>query len=181
MKNEYGKRVQTLLSSDKVDEVIRTQIDTLLEIIPEIKPMIGFEHKHPHHHLDVWEHTLEALRVSENDPDVRLVLLLHDIGKPHACREGEIRHFYGHAEVSAHMGREILSRLGYGDEDVLRLCDMILRHDTALKREDVASNPVMSRKLLEVQRCDTLAHNPQKLTRRLEYLEMARGFFEEET
>ena len=54
--------------------------------------MIGFEHKHPHHHLDVWNHTLLALSYSPKDFDIRLVLLLHDIGKPHSYQDEEIRH-----------------------------------------------------------------------------------------
>ncbi len=174
-----GKFVRSLLSSDAVVEAIRSHMDELLQAIPEISDMVGFDHKHPHHHLDVWEHTLEALRVSEKDLIVRMVLLLHDIGKPHVCIEGEVRHFYGHAERSALMGREILARLGYGEDEIERLCHMILRHDTALTREDVLRDPVMSEKLLEVQRCDTLAHSPEKLARRLDYLSSARTFFED--
>lgn len=179
MLTAQGIFVQRLLTEDAVVESIRSHMDELLDAIPEIRDMVGFEHKHPHHHLDVWEHTLEALRVSENDLTVRMVLLLHDIGKPHVCLEGEVRHFYGHAERSALMGREILARLGYAEDEKERLYRMILRHDTALTREDVLREPELSEKLLEVQRCDTLAHNPEKIARRLEYLASARTFFED--
>ena len=178
MLTAQGVFVQRLLTEDAVVESIRAHMAELLRAIPELGDMVGFDHKHPHHHLDVWEHTLEALRVSENDLTVRLVLLLHDIGKPHVCIEGDVRHFYGHAKKSALMGEEILSRLGYGEDEVEVLCDMILRHDTALKREDVLKDPALSKKLLEVQRCDTLAHNPEKIARRLDYLEMARKYFD---
>ncbi len=179
MLTAQGELVKSLLSSDSVVEGIRSHMDELLQAIPELRDMVGFEHKHPHHHLDVWEHTLEALRVSGNDLTVRLVLLLHDIGKPHVCVEGDVRHFYGHAERSALMGREILARLGCAEDEIERLCHMILRHDTALTRADVLRDPVLSEQLLEVQRCDTMAHNPEKIARRLDYLASARTFFED--
>ena len=177
MLTAQGIFVQRLLTEDAVVESIRSHMAELLDVIPEIGDMVGFEHKHPHHHLDVWEHTLEALRVSENDTTVRLVLLLHDIGKPHACIEGDVRHFYGHAQKSALMGEAILSRLGYDEEEIRVLCDMILRHDTALKREDVLNDPAVSKKLLEVQRCDTMAHNPEKISKRRDYLETVKSYF----
>ena len=43
-----------------------------------------------------------AIKDSINDIDIRLVLLLHDIGKPFSYQEdGNIRHFKGHAQKSA--------------------------------------------------------------------------------
>ena len=54
--------------------------------------MIGFEHKNKYHNLDVWEHTLKAFSISDNDIDVRLTLILRHIGKPHSYQEdGEVR------------------------------------------------------------------------------------------
>ena len=93
--------IQDILTSDDVVDSIKNNLDELLEIIPEIKKMIGFEHNHPHHHLDVWNHTLLALSQSENYFQLRLVLLLHDIGKPHHYQEKDgIRNFNGHPKVS---------------------------------------------------------------------------------
>lgn len=50
--------------------------------------MIGFEHRHPHHHLDVRQHTLEAIR-NLNSSDIELIMagLLHDIGKPFSYQD----------------------------------------------------------------------------------------------
>ena len=83
-----------ILMADNIVESINENLDYLLQIIPEIKYMIGFDHKHPHHHLDVWKHTLLALSNSQQIFDVRLTLLLHDIGKPFSYQtDGEIRHY----------------------------------------------------------------------------------------
>ena len=65
-----------ILSDENVVESINNNLDYLVKCIPEIKYMMGFEHKHPHHHLDVWQHTLLALSFSENDFDI-LYQLMH--------------------------------------------------------------------------------------------------------
>ena len=76
--------LQNILTSNNVIESTNNNIYILLGIIPELKDMMGFQHNHPHHHLDVWNHTLLALSLSEPIFDIRLCLLLHDIGKPHS-------------------------------------------------------------------------------------------------
>lgn len=53
-----------ILLSDNVVECINNNLDYLLVLVPEIQYMIGFDQKHPHHHLDVWNHTLLALSLS---------------------------------------------------------------------------------------------------------------------
>ena len=105
------RELEKILTSDDVIKNIRRNIKPLISTIPEICDMLGFEHKHPHHHLDVWEHTLCALSFSPNNFDIRLTLLLHDIGKPHSFQDGEIRHFKGHPEMSAKISKCILQRL----------------------------------------------------------------------
>ena len=59
--------LKTILTSDNVSKEILKNIDYILTLIPEIKPMIGFNQKHPHHNLDVFMHTLKALENSKND------------------------------------------------------------------------------------------------------------------
>ena len=66
--NEQIKvKMYEVLTSENVSESIDKNMGYLLYSIPEIERMIGFEHKHPHHHLDVWNHTLLALCLSEKD------------------------------------------------------------------------------------------------------------------
>lgn len=54
--------LKQILISDDVVESINDNIETLFSLIPELQPMVDFPHNHPHHHLDVWQHTLLALR-----------------------------------------------------------------------------------------------------------------------
>ncbi len=162
--------LNNILMQEDVVLSINENMDTLLELIPEIKDAIGFEHKHPHHHLDVWNHTLCALSHSPFDFETRVILLLHDIGKPHSCQEGEIRHFKGHPRVSYTMSLEILKRLDFTNEEIELLSYLILVHDDQLTTEEINENKELSFKRFKVQYCDALAHHPDKLEARIAYL-----------
>lgn len=121
--------------------------------------------------MDVWEHTLYALSLSKNDFDVRLCLLLHDIGKPFSYQEGEIIHFRNHPIVSSKMSEIILKRLEYSEEYIKYICYLILNHDNRIKEKQINDNYELCLKLFEIQRCDALAHNPNKLEKRMKYLD----------
>ena len=150
---------------------INNNLDILLDYIPEIRFMIGFDQKHPHHHLDVWNHTLYALGMSEYNFDVRVALLLHDIGKPFSYQEGSVRHFKGHADVSSKMAKNILKRLDFNDEWIDYICYLIKMHDTPITKEMVSQMPDIMDTLYKIQYCDALAHHPEKLKRKIDYLE----------
>ena len=176
---ENQKFLKEVLISDDVVSVIRENIQQLVTIMPEICDMFGFEHKHPHHHLDVWEHTLYAMSLSPKNFNIRLALLLHDVGKPHSYQDGEIRHFKGHPEMSAKISKCILKRLGYEDDYVNYICEIIKLHDTPLTKADIIANPDLSKVVFEVQKCDALAHNQAKNKKRLEYIKAITKLFEE--
>ncbi len=164
-------KLQEILESENVIEEIDSNMEYLLTIIPEIKNMIDFPHNHPHHHLDVWEHTKLALSLSENDFEIRLVLLLHDIGKPFSYQDEEVRHFHGHAEVSSDISKIILKRLGFNKEYIEKISKLIELHDTEITKEDIEEDYELTLTRLEVQRCDVLAHNPKYIEKKIKYLE----------
>ena len=159
-----------LIDSDIISS-INFNLDFLIELIPEIENMIGFEHNHPHHHLDVWNHTLYALSLSENNFDIRLSLLLHDIGKPFSYQDDEIRHFHNHPYVSFIMSKSILSRLGFNTEYINKICYLIKKHDTPITKKEIEYNYNLEYMRYKIQECDALAHHPEKLEKRKRYLE----------
>ena len=163
-------KLREILLADDVVQSINDNLDYLLEQIPQIKPMIGFDQKNPHHHLDVWGHTLLALSMSKKDFDIRLCLLLHDIGKPFSCQDGEIRHFKGHEIVSAKMANEILHKLGFENGYIKEMCHLIEIHDTPITADQVENDYETCLKLFDIQSCDALAHHPDKLEKRRQYL-----------
>lgn len=162
--------LKSILLSDDVVQSINDNMDYLLKIIPELKFMIGFDHKNPEHHLDVWEHTLLALSMSEKRFDIRLCLLLHDIGKPFSYQDGKVRHFRNHPSVSSDMSIKILKRLGYDNTFCSYIGYLISRHDSPINDTLINSNKELCITLYKIQKCDALAHNPDRLEKRKMYL-----------
>ncbi|NLC48291.1 MAG: HD domain-containing protein [Tenericutes bacterium] len=168
MKNDNIKILKNLLTSKNIRESINNNLDELLSLIPEIKHMIGFEHNHPHHHLDVWNHVLLAVEEAENNFDVRLCVLLHDIGKPFSYQDEEVRHFKNHAVVSAKMTNSILKRLGFDKKYIDKINYIVLNHDEPIILSEVnSSNKDIEIIRLKVQYADTKAHAPDKIQKRL--------------
>ena len=164
---------EILLSDD-----IGSYQEELVSLIPELKPCIGFDQRHPHHHLDVWGHTLLALSFSPKDFEIRLVLLLHDIGKPFSFYEEDgVRHFPNHAEKSREIAEEILKRFDYPESFKQEVLYLIKEHDTEIKTEELLYDYELSYKKYTVQRCDALAHHPEKLEKRKQYLEYTKKLF----
>lgn len=169
--------LDNLLVQDDVVTTIHDNWEYLFTLIPELNYMVGFEHKHPHHHLDVWEHTLYALSLAPNDFEIRLVLLLHDIGKPHCYQEGEIRKFTGHPIISRKISQTILERLHYNRDFIEEVCYLIEFHDTPISYKEIKDNRDLAYKRYLIQYCDAYAHHPLKLEKRVKYLQRIKQYF----
>ena len=135
--------LEQILTADDVETSINEHLDYILEEIPELRFEINFDQHHPHHHLDVWKHTLLAISLSNNDFTTRLSLLLHDIGKP----------------------------FSYQDEYINKICYLIKNHDTKITEEDITNNLELTLIRLHIQECDSKAHNPLYQEKRLQYIE----------
>ncbi len=166
--------LEEILLSDDID----SYRDELIKIIPELEHCIGFDQKHPHHHLDVWEHTMLALSMAPKEFDIRLALLLHDIGKPFSYQQdGEVYHYVGHADKSAEIAKEILKRFDYPNMFKNKIIYLIRMHDTEITKDEIRDNYELCYKRFIVQKCDALAHNPSKLDKRKQYILKTRQMF----
>ena len=170
--------LESILTDDNVVDSINNNLDNIFKIIPEAKYMVGFKHNHPHHHLDVWNHTLLAISMAPNIMIVRFALLLHDIGKPFSYQDGDVRHFKNHAYASYEISKNLLYRLGYDKEYVLMVANIIRYHDTPIIKEDVNNDYDATYLRYIVQKCDCLAHHPDKLEKRKDYLVKTKKLFE---
>lgn len=158
------------------------------QILPELAPAFGFAQHSRYHHLDVFGHTVEAVRSSPQDLTVRMVMLLHDIGKPQTFtldKRGN-GHFYGHEAASAELADQALARLRFDNATRKTVTGLIRVHDVQLKpveallrRKLNRMGGEMFRSLLAVQRADTLAHAPEYRAERIENLNRVSELFEQ--
>lgn len=156
------KKLESMLLSKNIVKNFKKNEEFIFKVIPELKYAKGFEQRNKYHCYDVWNHTIEAMSNSKNDLDIRLVLLLHDIGKPFSYQEENgIRHFKGHAQKSEEIARVILKRLGYEEYKIEELCFLIGNHATTIKEEMLNINNIrIYKKLLYIQYCDASAYAP---------------------
>lgn len=166
------RELDNFLCAENVVDVINENMESLLFMIPEIKSMIGFEHRHPHHHLDVWQHTLEVLKnLNTRDVELNMAGLLHDIGKPFSYQDEEVRHFHGHADISYQISKRVLTRLGYDEEFIDRVLYLVLTHDIAIDINNLDNEIDLVQKRLKLQYADAKAHHPDKVAKRLRILD----------
>ena len=173
--------VRNMINKILLTNTVRENSNLLAEHIPEIKSMIGFEHKHPQHHLDVWEHTLLVLGflAEENDLELKMAALFHDIGKPVSYQDGvdrfsgkRVRHFHGHPNESELIARNRLYWLEYDITFIKDVCYLIKFHDTIIEKEDLEYYPKrLVIKRLKLQYADAKAHHPDTIEKRLERLD----------
>ena len=149
--------------------ILREFSDVFAVFLPEIAPCFGFPQNTKYHCYDVWEHTLHALEYTTS-PDLltRLGIFLHDVGKPHSHQmDAEGSHFKGHAEAGVALADKLLHRLRYDNATRELLLKLIRYHDAPLRSEPKHVKRALLRygergleAMLELHRCDRLAHAP---------------------
>lgn len=177
-----------LLLGRHVGEVLRAHRRVLLPVLPELEAMFDFDQCNPHHHLDVFEHTVKAVECAKEVLTVRLALLLHDIGKPCCFTKDEkgIGHFYGHPSVSESMAESILKRLRYDRATMERVLLLIKYHDPVIEPTEAAVKRWLHRlgeecfrQLLWVKEGDCLGQHPSLAMERLPKLDVIREVLDE--
>lgn len=167
----FKTKIEEILTGNNVKDSINENIEYLLTLIPEIKNMIGLEHKHPHHNLDEWNHTLEILKnLNSKDLELNMAALLHDIGKPFSYQDKDVRHFYEHSEVSCKMAQQILTRLKYDENFIKRVAYLVKTHNTIIEPNNLDNSLEMIQKRLELQYADAKSHHPDKIEKRIKFL-----------
>ncbi len=170
------KNIEDILSLNS-EEMVRSLQENkkqIFQMIPELEDEDGFEQRNPWHLYDVWKHTLVALENSKPDLEIRLALLLHDIGKPHSYQDDEnVRHFRKHPEKGAQIAKHVLERLGYAEGEVRNICFLIENHAKTIEIQDVNMNNIeIMKKLLLIQYYDASAYNPKYIKQVFEKLDI---------
>ncbi|MBI2148081.1 ADP-ribosylglycohydrolase family protein [Candidatus Woesearchaeota archaeon] len=125
--SERTKKLQMLLSNEDILEEEPTE---LIEVIPELSLERSYNSRQPRHCYDLLEHTLRTVQaIPKEDYVLRLAALLHDVAKPFVRGEKEGRvHYHNHAKCGARMSYNILSRLGFPEEEKEVVCKLIEEH-----------------------------------------------------
>ena len=167
---ELGK----LLCGKAAGRVLRDYPDVLGVVLPVILPMVGLDHRNPHHCYDVWTHTTVAVDHVPPELPLRLAMLLHDIGKPDTFSLGEDGqgHFYGHPRRSVELAEGILSRLRFPRRTRERVLTLVRYHDAVLEESPQRVRrwlnklgPEVFFDLLAIQGGDAAAQAPAYCTR----------------
>ncbi|MEG0614541.1 MAG: HD domain-containing protein [Oscillospiraceae bacterium] len=161
----FSAELVKLICGDYCYQVLEKYVEIISEIIPEIKPCIGFEQRNKYHKYTVWGHIIKAVAEVKNERILRLTMLFHDIGKPLCMRVSDDGqgHFGGHEEQSAAIAGKILRRLKFDKDTISRVCLLIRVHH--LNSECNSSGKTVKKilnelgteaffQLLEVQRAD---------------------------
>lgn len=157
-----------LLGKNAVN-VLLNYSDVVACMIPEIAPCIGFDQNNRFHAYTVYEHSVRAVDAYKgSNINVKMALLLHDIGKPH-CYTEDARggHFYGHAEISANIAGDVVKRLRFDNASCQKIVNMIRIHDAqmvptakSVRRWLNKVGPDDIFDFIDMRRADILAHAP---------------------
>ena len=155
------------------DEILLYE-NEIFEMIPELKREKGFEQRSEWHCFDVWRHTIATINACEKNFEDRLVMLLHDVGKPFSYQdEGNIRHFKGHAMKSAEIAENILDRLNVSLANKKNILELIRMHSSKIIVENISlENMNFYRRLLKIQRSDAHGYEPSHSLQILKQLDI---------
>lgn len=101
-----------LLPLVKKEDLLRYNA-VFAQVIPELRPCMGFEQHSPYHLYDVFTHTAQVVEGCPPDLTLRWAALLHDAGKPGTFLMDETGrgHFRGHDALGASLADRALTRL----------------------------------------------------------------------
>lgn len=118
---------------------------------PYFRVMLGYDQENPHHSKTLSEHThavLEYIHVfyeGENLLAMQLAALFHDAGKPFCKVWKQARgyySYYGHEHVSAGIACHVLKELGYDDDFILHVVNMVSFHMEILHGGDAGASNI---------------------------------------
>lgn len=178
LKNISSERIYSELSKlicgDGASSILEEYKDVMCVIIPEIRDMIDHPQRTKYHCYDVYMHTVKAIESSVPDKIVRYALLFHDIGKPKACTVDPdgVMHFKGHDKISAEISETALKRLKTDRELQIEVKKLVEYHSLVLSDNEKSLRRLLGklsydevRRLIEVQKADSLAHAPDYQSR----------------
>lgn len=186
----YGE-LKKLLLGDFVFDALNEYKEIIGEVIEPLKDTFNCVQYNPWHIYDVYTHIAKSVELAPKDSDIRLVMLLHDIGKPF-CKTTDcnmVDHFYGHPAISRELAEKVLKKLKVSRSTFERVSLLIELHDCHIHANEPSIGHWLSRigkertfDLIDVKIADLAAHNLEKTESEIEELnetkEMLRSMIE---
>ena len=123
--------LKRLLCGKDVRRVLMEFPEVFAVILRPLGKEIGYDQGSKYHDSTLYEHTARSVGAAPDTIEMRLAMLLHDVGKP-ACRSedenGEC-HYYGHSEISARMADDMLRALKCDNALRERVVEIVRYHD----------------------------------------------------
>lgn len=177
-----------LLCGVNVKYILSRYKDVFAVFFPEIVSTFDFSQNNPHHNKTVWRHITASVANIEPDELLRLVMFLHDIGKPLALRTDSkgIDHFKGHNHFGAVLAKNALERLKYPRKTIDDICTLIEYHDVRFDGDKRKIKHVLKvigeknfERLLKIQLADMLAQSTYMREIKLHNHKLAENAFRE--
>lgn len=173
--------LKKILCGDFAGKTVLRYYDILVEVLPEIDGMKGFNQHNYHHIYDVLEHTVRVVDAVRPEPYMRFAALFHDCAKPDcfSLDSGGVGHFYSHAPKGAAKARQALLRLK-ADKFTLESTEKLVKiHDSPIEADERTVKRKLQKlgeqtlyDLIELQRADNLAQAPAFLSRQKHFDEL---------
>ena len=134
-----NREFSKLIVSDHCDFYIKKYFDIIITIIPELSLMENFNQNCPDQIYDLLYHTLCVMKTCENNLELRLCALFHDIAKPFTVQQDDrgINHYPDHGKKGAEITRLILNRLKYEKKLVSKVTKIIEFHDYQIPENEL--------------------------------------------
>ena len=171
--------LKKLLCGKGTRKILLDYREVIAVFIPELRESFDFRQNNPHHFLDVYGHICLSVENVRPQWQMRLTMLLHDIGKPLAktTDDNGVDHFKGHQKISADLAAPILKRFKISNELYDRVMLIIPIHDIHIgtKKKNIKKwlnrlGEQGVRDLIEVKRADKLGQNPKMTGEELQNL-----------
>ncbi len=154
--HEAAAAVQEQLNREQLEQLLQQNIghDELFNYLsqsPHFARMVNFDQGNPYHSKTLSQHTyavLEYIRacyIGEDMLMLQIAALFHDIGKPF-CKVWKPSRgyysYYGHEHVSANIACQMLMDMGYEQEFIIRVAEMVDFHMEILHGGDSGANHI---------------------------------------
>ncbi|HEY5588229.1 MAG TPA: HD domain-containing protein [Candidatus Paceibacterota bacterium] len=183
-----SQEINKILMSNPLDMYTVNYYKLLKYHLPELDICFWTNQDNPYHCFSVGKHLTNSANFIEKTLYLRLTMLLHDVAKPQ-CKtvdENGIGHFYGHAEVSSELSEQILRKLKYDNDTILKVKELILYHDMEISDSRKSVKKLLNkigeesfRDLLKVKEADIKAQNLEYYQDRCDKLEKIKLILED--